>query len=222
MAEDLAGNSVEAAGGWGRHAVLTSFRALGVTRVGDQSVSFILHAARPRSVRIETLGEKGSLVRAFDGVLAPWKKDDLAGPPRRLGRAEELEFIAEADFDQPLYDHAARGVRLDYAGETTLDGRLYHKLLASLRLNELVVLYLDDETRMLARRDQTRRIGGREVMVSTYYSDYREVAGVKLPHRIRVELDGRLANETEIESYAPNPPLPPGFFSPPVKDWPRF
>lgn len=222
LAEDLARISVEAAGGAKAHAALRSWRATGVTKVGGVEVGFILYAARPRSVRIETIGEKGSLVRAFDGVHVPWKKDDPLQPPRRLGRAEEREFMLDADFDNPLHDYRARRISLDYAGEETIKGRVYQKLLATVRFTDVLTLYIDDDSHLLARRDETRRIDGKSVVVETYYSSFKKIAGVRLPRRIRTEVAGRVLNETVIEDYVANPKLPGDFFEPPAKDWPRL
>lgn len=221
LAEDLARISVEEAGGTKAHAALHSLKATGVTKVGDKEVRFILYAARPRSVRIETLGEKGSLVRAFDGVHAPWKKDEPLQPPRRLERGEEKDFMLDADFDNPLYDHRARQISLDYAGEATSDGRVCQKLLATLRFTDVLTLYVDDETHLLVRRDQIKRVGGRSAVVETHYEDFRKVAGVRLPRRIRTQVEGRVLHETVIEDYDANPELPADFFTPPAKDWPK-
>lgn len=221
MAADLARISVEAAGGTEAHAALKSFRAAGVTKVGEKEIAFMLYAARPRSVRIETVGEKGSLVRSFDGVRAPWKKDDPAAPPRRLGRAEELDFILDADFDNPLYDYQARKISLDDAGTVEIEGRVCHKLLATVRFTELVTLYIDAETMLLVRRD-VRQSVRRAAVLETYYSDFVEVGGVRLPKRIRTQVDGHVLYETLIEEYWANPPLPADFFAPPAKDWPGF
>lgn len=224
LAADLAGDiarvSVEAAGGPRAHSALHSFRAEGVTLVGEAEVAFILYAARPRGVRIETLGEKTSLVRAYDGAHAPWKKDDAAKPPRRLGRREERDFMLEADFDQPLFDYQARQISLDYGGEGTVEGRPCLKLLATVRFTEVLTLYIDSESHLLVRRDREEQRDGKTVVVETHYADYKKVAGVRLPRRIRTLADGRLLHETRIKDYDANPDLPADFFSPPVADWP--
>lgn len=220
IADDLARIAVEAAGGVKAHEGLRSFRAVGVTTVGEAEAPFVLYAARPRSVRIETTGEKGSLVRAFDGVHAPWRRDDPLLPPRRLGRMEEREFVGEADFDSPFFDYAARRISLDYAGEETIAGRLCQKLLATLRHTDTAVLYLDAETHLLVRRDEPKVIDGRRTVLETHYADFVEVAGVRLPGRIRVVADGRVLTDTRIKRYEANPSLPADFFAPPVKDWP--
>ena len=64
-------------------------------------------------------------------------------------------------------------------------------------------------------------IGGKTVRLETYYSDFKKVAGVRLPRRIRTLADGRLLHETRIKDYDANPNLPADFFTPPVRDWPR-
>ena len=222
LAADLARVAVEAAGGREAHEALRAWKADGITKVGEQAVVFLIYAARPSSVRIETLGETGSLVRAYDGERAPWRKDGTLAAPRRLGRGEEREFVREAEFDSPLYEPEARGISLDYAGEETVDGRLCQKLLATLRGGALVTLYLDDATHLLVRRDTTRRDGVRDVVEETHYAEHRPVAGVMLPHVIRAVRDGRVVHETRIREYTPNPVLLEGFFSPPVVDWPRL
>lgn len=220
FAADLARVSVEAAGGVSAHEALRGLRAVGVTRVGEGEVNFILHAERPDRLRIETLGATTSLVRASDGVRAPWKKTDPLRPPRRLGTAEEREFLVDAEFDQPLFDHARRGIGLDYAGRVEIEGKSFHRLLAVIRHTELVTLYLDEETRLLVRRDQSRRVQGREIVIETHYEDFRPVAGVLLPHRILTRSEGRVLTDTRIESLDANPALPADFFAPPVADWP--
>jgi hypothetical protein len=220
LAQDLARISVEAAGGMAAHRGLKSFLAEGVTRVGEHEVNFILYAARPNRLRIETIGEKGSLVRGYDGVHAPWKKDALLAPPRRLGREEEREFLLDADFDNPLFDSARRGISLDYAGEAVVDGRPCRKLLAIVRHTDALTLYVDDETRLVTRRDQTKKVRGREVVIETHYSGFQATKGVLLPRRIRTVVEGRVLNDTRIQAIDPNPGFAPDFFAPPVKDWP--
>ncbi len=223
LAADIARVSVEAAGGAKAHAALRSFRAVGTTRVGDKEASFILHAARPNLLRIEALGEKGNLVRGFDGVHVPWMRAGLLGPPKRLGEEEEREFLRETDFEQPLYDWERRGVALDYAGEVELDGRSCQKLLAVFGHTRLVTLYVDSETQLVVRRDETRRLkNGGESVVETHYADFRKTADVLLPRLLRTIVDGKLVNETRIEAINANPELPAGFFSPPAAEWPKL
>lgn len=221
LATDVALIALEAAGGAEAHERLTSLRATGVTRVGEVEVSFILYTARPDRVRVETLGERGSLVTAYDGVHLPWRKDDVMRPPRRLGREEELHFIWEAVFDPPYFKPVERGIGLDYAGRVESGGAFSHRLLATRAGGGLETLLIDVGSNRLVRRIvRTVSVTG-EREVELHYADFREVAGVVLPGRIRTVEAGRVLNETVIDEYVANPELPVDFFAPPVADWPR-
>ncbi len=222
FAADLARFGVESAGGVAAHEALRGLRAMGVISAGGREASFILHAERPARLRIETVGERGSLVRASDGVHAPWKLEDPLQGPRRLGRGEERDFLLDAEFDSPLFEHARRGISLDYAGRVVLEGRAYQRLLAVLRHTELVTLFIDEESGLLTRREQRKRVGGREVLLVTLFEDFRPVAGVLLPHRIRTLAGEQVLTDARIETLDPNPPLPENFFAPPVPAWPRL
>ncbi len=222
FAVDLARVSIEAAGGVPAHEALRGLRAVGVTRVGEREAGFILHAERPNRLRVESVGERGSLVRGFDGVHAPWRLDDPAQGPRRLARGEEQDFLFDAEFDSPLFDHARRGISLDHAGSELIDGRRHQKLLATSRRGELFMLFIDEETHLLTRRAQAKRIRGRETVVETCYEDFRPVAGVLLPHVIRTVVEGRVLTEARIESIEANPELPADLFAPPAPEWPRL
>jgi len=222
FATDLARVSIEAAGGQAAHAALRGLRATGVTRVGEVEVRFVLHAERPNRLHIETLGEKGSLVRAFDGERAPWLQAGAKASLRRLEAADEGDFIREADFDSLLYDHQRRNISLDYAGEAKIDGRPMQKLLATVNFSETVTLFIDEETHLLARRESIRKVHGKDLRVRTDFSDYQSCRGVLFPRRIRTSIGERVLSDTSITGLEANPRLPPGFFAPPKADWPSL
>jgi hypothetical protein len=221
LAADVARIALELAGGAQAHEGMAGLRATGITRVGDTEVPFILYTARPNRLRIETLGERGSLVRAYDGEHAPWRKDDPLQPPRRLGRDEEQQFVREAEFDPPYFKPAERGWGLDYAGRVESGGVVMHRLLVTLRNGELTTVFIDAATHRLVRRDVREGVPGGERVVEIHYEDFREVAGVWLPWRIRGVSDGRVLHETVISDYVANPSLPGDFFAPPAADWPK-
>jgi hypothetical protein len=222
FADDISRVHLEATGGREAQAALVGLRATGVTRINGKEFPFILYAARPRSIRIETLGESGTLVRVFDGVHAPWQKPDLMAPPSRLASAGESDFVTEAEFDDLLCDFRARGIELEDAGHAEVAGRSCLRLLATVRLTASYTLYVDEETLLVVRRDQRKTVRGRMAVVETYYSDFRPVAGVLQPFRIKVQSGDRVITETEISEVVANPEVPADFFAPPIAGWPKW
>jgi hypothetical protein len=220
MATDLARVSVEAAGGLAAHAALRGMRATGVTKIGEREVEFVLYSERPDRVRIETTNEGQTLVRAYDGVHAPWKQDGAGGVVRPLAGGEAKDFLMDADFDSPLFLPTRRSISLDYAGEGMNEGRPCQKLLAMVRFTDLLTLYVDDETHLLVRKDVTKRVRGQKVVVQTHFSDFAPNGGVMMPRRIRTVVGTKVLHETMIKKWAANPEVPKNFFAPPVAGWP--
>lgn len=219
LAAEIAEISLSFAGGRDAHAALRGLRAQGYTLVAGQRVDFVLHAARPDLLRVETLDATGGLVRATDGVHLPWRS--LAGgPPLRMSDEEARDFIAEADFDSPFYEPERRGLTLTHLGAGELAGRPTQQLRLVDRTGQISVLHVDDETRMLVRREITRHAGGRDHVIATEFAEFEPCAGVRLPRVIRTYVNKRLANETRITALEANPALPASLFLPPAADWP--
>lgn len=217
-ADDIARIHTEAIGGRQRMNLLRTLRARGLVNIGDRVLTFLLIAERPNRLRMETQAQGRRLIQGTDGVALPWQLDPDANPPRvtRLEGEEAREFAADAEFDDPLVDYAARGYALDYAGETQVNGRRAMRLLVTRRLVDSYQLLLDAETYFILKKIATRVRGAREVRIETVYDDFRPVAGVILPHRYVVSADGRPLHETVLEAVEPNAPVPEDSFTAPV------
>lgn len=222
-AEDLARAVAEVtlilSGGEAAHQSLHSLRARGHTQVGAQRVDFVLLATRPDRLRIETPHPDGGLVRASDGVHQPWTRRGEA-PPRLLPPGEARDFQLEADFDHPFFNYRKRGLRLEFLGQSEVAGRACLRLKMTDANGEESVLYVDEITRLLTRREIVRRHQGRDHVLATDFADFQVCAGVLLPRRVTTYVDGRLANETVINEVEPNPGLPADTFAPPAENWP--
>ncbi len=219
LAQSVADITLILSGGDAAHQALHSLRARGFTRIGEQQVNFVLLAARPDRLRVETPHPDGNLVRASDGTHEPWtRRGD--GPPRRLSPGEARDFLLEADFDHPFFRPSARGLRLEMLGQTEINGRSFLKLRMTDSNGEISTLYVDEITRMLARREVVRSHQGRDHVLATEFADFQICAGVLLPRRVTTYVDGRLSNETVINELEPNPVLTPADFAPPAENWP--
>lgn len=216
---DLVRIHVEAIGGAERIAALTKMRATGQVIAGGKSMHFTLLAARPNQVRVETENDGRTLVQGTDGKNAPWEFDTGQWPPRYRDMAPAVAktFVADAEFDDPLVGGEARGFSFDYAGEVPSDGKNLLRLLVTRNLSETFALLLDPDTYFIVKRIDERKnpLGGTSHVV-TYYSDFRPVEGVLLPHQVALAIDGRPVQQTKIEAIEANPELPADSFTRPL------
>jgi len=219
-AGDLARIHVEAIGGRERVAGLRTMRATGHVRVGGRVLRFELIAQRPNCVRITTTGDGRTRVRATDGITAPWRLDPEKSPvPHQMSGEEAVEFLADAEFDDQLVNPAGRGYQLDFAGETTFEGHRALKRLVTHRAEKPYYLLLDGDTYFIVGRLTTRLLpSGRQVTVETRYGDFMPVDGILLARRIGIYTEGRLLDETVLETLTANQPVDEAIFRMPVAE----
>lgn len=210
FAADLARIHIESIGGAEKVAALKALRAVGTTRLSGGSLTFVMWAQRPNRVRVETTGGAIRITRGYDGVNAPWVRVGDK-PAMALGGPDAADFVRDAEFDDPLYEPAAHGVTLEYTGEIEVHGLVWSRIRAT-GPGGVSVLYIDGD-RMLVRRDIQRTIRGQEVTEETYFSDFRPVGGVLLPHLIEVRVGNNVLHETTLEHVDANPFMLTGFFS---------
>jgi len=218
-ADILARIHVEAIGGTFRLGLLNSLQTTGYVYIDERRLEFTLLAQRPNRILMETRWGDNYSVQGTDGVAPPWQINPKANPPTPSSITDraEREFSADAEFDDPLVNPAARGYELDYAGEVEWAGRKSFRILVTRRHVDSYHLIVDAETYFITGKESVRTTEfGREVPLRTLYEDFRPVAGVIMPHRILVTADGKQLHKTILLKVEPNAPVPPGSFERPA------
>ncbi len=199
-------------------AALTALRTEGRMFVNGEIVPFFLVAQRPNRLRVESFTPLRRVVQGYDGKNAPWvtQAGERGGSPQDMSEGEARDFIANADFDGPLVDFAAKGYSVDYAGEEPVEGRTAYKLLVMNRSSDIFFLWVDAQTYEVVKRTAYRVFDNQRVAVETFFKDFREVGGVLQPHRIETVADGRTLYVMLIDRMDANPsPIPPETFARP-------
>jgi outer membrane lipoprotein-sorting protein len=200
-----------------RLAALRALRTEGKTFIGAEVVPFTTLAERPNRLRVESFTPQRRVVQACDGEHPPWiaHSEVQGGVPQPMPAGDAKDFLANADFDGPLVDYAAKGYSVDYAGEDTVDGRRAFKLLLMNRHDDIFFLWVDAGNHEVVKRVVYRVSGERRVTIETLFRDFRPVGGVLQPHRIETSADGRLLYVMVIDRMEANPPVPDGAFTRP-------
>lgn len=218
QADEVARIHTEAIGGRQRMEQMRTLRATGRVEIGGRVMTFVLLAERPNRLRMETRTENRRIIQATNGVDAPWQLLSDDDPPRvtQLQDFAAREFAADAEFDDPLVNYAARGYALDYAGVAQVGDRPAIRLLVTRRLVDSFELLVDAETYFILQRITRQVRQGREITTEIRFDDHRPVGGVIIPHRFLKYADGRLLYESRFETVEANVPIPPDSFNPPI------
>lgn len=179
--------------GEGKYREIRSLYTEGRMLLGREVIEVRMWAERPNRLRVESGTEGRKATQVYDGQHEPvmTHTDFEAGKPLRMSAGERTDFIANADFDGPLVDFALKGYAVDFAGEESVDDRPAKKLLLMNQAGEVSFLWVDNATAEIVKRAVFRVSGEKRVLVETYFGDFRDVGGVRMPHRIETKVGER-------------------------------
>jgi outer membrane lipoprotein-sorting protein len=215
LGPEIARRHAERAGA--KLAALSAVRAEGRTFINGEVVPFLLVAQRPNRLRVESFTPVRRALQVYDGATVPWAShsESKGGQPRDMAEPEAREFMANADFDGPLVNFAAKGYSVDYAGEEPIEGRPAYKLLLMSRRDDIFFLWVDTQTAEVVKRLVYRVSNGQRIAMETTFQDFRPVAGVPQPHKIETKANGRSIYVMVIDRMEANPAIPAGAFARP-------
>jgi hypothetical protein len=220
-ADKIFGRYIQELGGADRVSKLTSFVASGTYagfNTSDAEVPIEIYAKAPdqRTQIVRTF--EGDAVKTFDGRNA-WAAEGWRQIPLMTftgGNLTGARFEAVVSFPA--------GIQKAYAQWqgmlTSIDGRDI-QLLQGTNPGELPVnLYFDEETGLLVRSVRWSRTSVGTVPTQTDYSEYRDVAGVKMPfHIVMTWTNGK--NTLALTDVRPNVTIEAARFARPAPFKPR-
>jgi hypothetical protein len=99
--------------------------------------------------------------------------------------ADDLKSIAdEADFDGPLVDYKSKGSQIEFVGKEIFDDKPVYRLKLTNPAGGARFYVFDAKTYLLVKWEGTRKVENKDVPWESFFSDYREINGMKYAFRI--------------------------------------
>ena len=165
------------------------------------------------------LGVQGlDLVQSYDGQ-GGWKINPFQGrkDAERMSADDARQLADAALIEGPLLASRHNGSKVEYLGRDDFDGTLAYKLKVTQQDGDEFVYWLDPDTFLEIKIDETRRIRGAQQTNETELGDYEKVAGVYFPMSVESWSQGH-PNERQrviIASGTANPQLAAAIFAEP-------
>jgi outer membrane lipoprotein-sorting protein len=217
-ADDILNRYLQALGGAARVAGLTSFAGKGSYEGFDSyhgKVAMEVYAKATGQHTVIAHTQNGDSVTAYDGMNA-W----IMGPDKPVS---VLQLVPGGDLDGIKLDSALafpaglKQALTDWRTgfPTTLINDRSVQVVQAMAGGSRVKLFFDKETGLLTRVVRYSKTIVGQVPAQVDYSDYREVAGVKMPFQWRLTwVDGQ--STYTLDSVQPNVAIDPARFSKPV------
>jgi len=217
--DDFVAKVLAARGGVDKIKAIQRERVTGTISFGPGAEGpFSVEFARPEKMHMEITIAGQTIVRVYDGksgwVINPFAPNKDVQPMT----AEELRTISdESDFDGPLLDYQSKGNHLELAGKDEVDGKAVIKLKLTNKNGDSRTYFFDPSTYLLIKWEGKRKAEDQEIPVETFFSDYREVHGVKFAFEIDSDSPGSEQKQRIIiEKVEIDPQIDAGRFAKPV------
>lgn len=221
-AQSLIARNLEARGGAAALAAIRNVSFDGRTIFpGDFEVTYKETRARFGDSAVDRVdfGLQGlDVIQAYDGH-GGWKVNPLQGrKDAEKMSADEARSLADAALiEGPLLAARGDGSRVDYLGREDFDGTLAYKLKVTQKDGDEFTYWLDPDTYLEIKVDETRRIRGAAQTTENELGDYERIAGVYFPMSVESWAQGQLGQRqrTIIATGTANGPVGNDYFAEP-------
>lgn len=221
-AQSLIAKNLEARGGAAAIDAIKSISFQGRTIFpGDFELTFKssqAHLASADAIRLDLSLQGLDLVQSYDGHEA-WRINPFQGrkDAERMSADDARQLADQALIEGPLLASRKDGSKVQYLGRDDFDGTLAYKLKVTQKDGDEFVYWLDPDTYLEIKVDETRRIRGAQQTNETELGDYEKVAGVYFPMSVESWSQGQpnQRQRTIIASGTANVPVDTAFFAEP-------
>ncbi len=186
-ADEIVNKAVAARGGADKIKAVQSERVTGrITFTGGLEGTFVLELKRPRKMHIEISVEGQKVIRVYDGKSAGWMVNPFAeNKDVQPMSAEDLRSVAdESDFDGPFVDYKAKGSQIELAGKEELEGKPVYRLKLTNKNGDVRFYLFDASSFFVLKWEGVRKVEDKEFPWESFFSDFRDVQGLKYPFKI--------------------------------------
>jgi outer membrane lipoprotein-sorting protein len=218
-ADEILAKVIAARGGLAKIHAVHSERVSGQITFGEISGPFVVELQRPLKMHMQFTIQNMTMVRVYDGKSAGWANNPFAGKmnPDPMTEEELRNISEESDFDGPLLDYKEKGNQVELVGKDKLKDQDVWRVKLTTKNGDVRFYLFDANSFLLLKWEGHRKADGQEVPVESYFSDYREVGGLKFYFAID---SGRSADELtqkiRIDKIELNPQLNPAEFGKPA------
>ena len=179
--DDILVKVYQARGGLDKIHSVNTQRISGRIAFGEASGPFVVELKRPLRMHMQLTVQNLTMVRVYDGKSAGWSNNPWAGKPNPDAMtSEELQNInEESDFDGPLVDYKVKGNQVELVGKDKVQGKDVWRLKLTTKNGDVRYYCYDAGSFLLLKWEGKRKYNGQDLPVETYFSDYRDVDGLK-------------------------------------------
>ena len=218
-ANEILAKAIAARGGLGKLHAIKSERVSGQITFGEVSGPFVVELKRPLKMHMLLTIQNQTMVRVYDGVSQGWANNPFAGKinPDAMTEDELKNITEESDFDGPLVDHKAKGNQIELVGKDKFNAKDVWRMKLTTKSGDVRFYLFDTSSFLLLKWEGKRKYEGQELPIESYFSDYRDIGGLKFAFAIDSgSSPTEIAEKIRIEKIDLNPQINDAEFTKPA------
>ncbi len=215
--EEVIEKHVEARGGRENWDKISTLRIMGDYTAFSKVEPFTLTRARENSYVLDTKMNGRVVITGYDGAVTWWDNHWFKEGAQRMTGVDAEVAKGDAHFINPLWNYAELGMQAEYLGETEYEGMPALGIKLTRPDGQEETWYLDPQTYLEYARTAPGSDFGRPLPQRTFYDDFREVEGVKIPYLVETQwyTRDRVMHVAKIEV---NVEVDPAYFNMPAPE----
>src|SRR5712692_947972 len=172
--------------------------------------TFVVELKRPLKMHVEISIEGQTIIRVYDGKSSGWTINPfLENKDVQPLSSEDLKNISdESDFDGPLMDYKSKGNQIELVGKENLDDKSVYRLKLTNKNGDVRFYFFDASSFFLVKWEGIRKAQDKEIPWESFFSDYREIHGLKYAFQIDSDSPGTDLKQTlTAEKIEIDPPI---------------
>jgi outer membrane lipoprotein-sorting protein len=217
-ADSIVSRVFAARGGLEKIRSVNGERISGRIAFGEISGPFVVELKRPLKMHMQLTVQNMTLVRIYDGKSSGWANNPFSGKmnPEDMTEEDLKNIHEEADFDGPLVDSKQKGNKIELVGKEKLKVKDVWRVKLTTKNGDVRYYIYDADSFLLTKWEGKRRYGDKELPVETFFSDYREVNGLKFPFELDSgSSEADITQKITIENIELNPEINDAEFAKP-------
>lgn len=207
--DEIIAKNLQSKGGIEKLKALKSLKWIGKISVyGMVEIPMVMYFKRPNLMRQEIEFQGQKIINLFDGEKA-WTIDPFmgSGEPMELTGNQAESIKEQADLDGPFVDHKEKGIKIELLGKEDVEGTPAYKLKVINKDGKETIFYLETNSCLEIK------VGSAvDIQASVFFSDYKEVDGLKFPFSIHSSGGPKGGTQIIFEVIELNPELDDSLF----------
>jgi hypothetical protein len=159
------------------------------------------------------IGKAGWMINPFSGSSDPQDMSaDMINNTRKAYGAEKNPY---GSFNNPFTKWKENGNKIELVGREDMDGTPVYNLKMVFNDNDVVNYYMDTKKFMIIKLKEKSMIKGQLVDVEEIFSDFRDVDGFMVPHKLETYYNSSPAIVTTFYKIEINLPIDDAIFKKP-------